>query len=150
MAHEVIRNRVNATYTGSNLVATDENAGLAVKVVGGSQSGAPIPEIEKTSVATDVISGILELVNVPQWDTRAPTGIKSCSYVNSGIIKVKKMGAPANDDIGGQIMPTTTAGQVSVDSTAPNVGFGEVVDITGTTTSDYLYVDLDRAAQNRA
>lgn len=149
MAKEVITKPVNATYEGTNLVAADFNAGLVVKVTGGSESGSPLPSVEKTSAATDVISGVLQNGKVPQVSLRAPSGRRECVYAR-GILKVKKSTAPVSDDIGGQIMPSTTAGEVTVDSTAPNVGFGEVVDITGTTTSDFLYVDFDRAAFNRA
>ena len=149
MAFENIKSVVDATFT-SGFTTADANSGVTVKVVGGSTDGHPRPSVAKTDAATDVIAGVVQGVEVASTGDRAPSGINGISYANSGTVKVRKNAAPTSGDIGGQIIPTTDAGMVDVDAAAPAVGFGLVVGITGTAATDFLIVDLNAAAQNRA
>ena len=149
MAFENVGSVVNATFTGGFTTA-DRSAGVTVKVTGGSSDGFPRPTVAKTDAATDVIAGVVQSVEVASTGNRAPSGINGISYANSGTVKVRKNAAPSTADIGGQIIPTTGAGMVDVDAAAPAVGFGLVVGITGTAATDFLIVDLNAAAQNRA
>ena len=141
MAFENIKSVVNATYA-SGFTAADANSGVVVSVSSGSESGFPEPVVRKSNAVTDDIAGVVQNVEVADTGNRAPSGRNALTYANSGVVKVKKSAAPDAADVGSQIRPTTTAGEVSVNADA---GFGMVVDITGTTTDDYLLVDLDRA-----
>lgn len=148
MAYESGICTVNAVYTGTDFVKADNNGGFCVTVVGGGTIiGEPKPRIQKTQLATDVIAGVIQSVEEGSDDIRTPSATKAATYANRGIVKMKKdASAPTLTDIGGQVMPTTTPGAVSVSdiSSPPNKGQGLVVGITGTGTDDFLLVDLDR------
>ena len=159
MSFETIRNVEDAYYDGSDFTLADNNEGLAVKIVGGRiVNSQAYTQVQKLAVGTgasvpnQAIWGIAQVVT-EGGSTRAPTGIKGVSVATSGsAVKVKKAnGAPELADIGGVIIPevtaSTTVGGVAVDRTAGAAGQGLVRGITGTTTADFLIVDLDRTGK---
>ena len=158
MAKETILNVEDAVYTGNDLTTADNNAGLAVKIVGnvlvGGEYYARVQKLETgagAGVPNQRIWGVIQTVTAP-GSTRAPTGGRFVSVATAGSVKMKKgTTAPATGDAGGVIIPdvtaTSNAGEVNVATGAADTGQGIVERITGTTTDDFIIVNLNRVGK---
>lgn len=130
----------NADFTGTNtgmtyLVALDASTTAT--------TGAPLPVVRKTSAVTDIVYGVAVGIDGDGRRSNNIEGPRRVRVVRGGTVLIKKMtDAPAFTDIGGGVTGTTESG-ISAVSAANGVGRGTIVGITGTTTNDYLIVDLD-------
>ena len=147
MARENVTSTINIRYGDGVFTNADVGTGTVVAVAQGvaSQTGGARPSGIKVPAGTSAmgaILGTLQSLESPSSDAdRAPSGIRIASVATSGTLLVKKSTAPEAADVGKYIAIDQTAsrdaGTVTTDADA---SLGLVVDITGTTTSDYLIV----------
>ena len=150
MAHENIDHTQNLTcrYLSTDFTAADNNAGIVVQInssgVQASDYGWARPTAVKVPTDTGAagnMTGVVQTVETPSGDPRAPSGERLVTVATKGVMKTAKTEDPHPGDIGQYVALDTATGRdigkVTVGSTFSN---GVVVGITGTTSADFLLV----------
>ena len=142
---------VTVRYTGTNLTAADNNMGQVVRITGGTagDNNWARPTVDKLpagSGSTDGdLYGVVQTVETPSGQSRAPSGERVASVATRGILKTKKTVPPALTDIGLAIgvdsAGTKDNGGVTTAAATSDNSRGIVVGITGTGADDFLLVD---------
>ena len=148
MARENVRSTINVRYTGTNLSGSDVGGGLVAVLVNDapSQTGGARPTVTKAPTGTGADGTILGTIQTVESPTpspnnnRAPSGQSIGTVATSGTLLVKKSTAPIADDVGDYLAIDTDAGRTVGTVKTAGTGTHLIIDITGTTTDDFLVV----------